>query len=100
MSTKWNGESCKARRVLIKVGECPFPQGWYMHLVRTEMRAVEIIYGDETFYIADEDGNGWHKITVGLGGPDRGHKSVTCAEVIKERTGSDLDDRDCYCEEA
>ena len=97
MKTRWNGEPCEARRVVIKVGECPFPQGWYRHLVGSELRAVEIKYGSETFYIADEDGNGWHKVTKERGGPHWWHKSVTCAEVIRERGKVDLDDRDCYC---
>ena len=97
MKTYWNGERCKARRVLILVGECPFPQGWYRNLVGKRMKAVEIVYGGETFYIADEDGNGWHKVTMERGGPHWGHKSVTCADVIKERTQEDLGESDCQC---
>ena len=95
MRAEWNGEPCVARRVLIRVGDCPFPQGWFKHLVGTTMRAVEIKYGNDTFYIADEDGNGWHKVTVEGGGPHHGHKSVTCAEVLEERTKFDV--HDCYC---
>ena len=97
MKTQWNGEPCTARRVVIRVGDCPFPQGWYRHLVGREMRAVEITYNGEMFYIADEDGNGWHKVTVERGSPRWGHKSVTCAGVIRERAASDLDERDCNC---
>ena len=94
---EWNGEPCEARRVLIRVGDCPFPQGWYKHLVGTEMRAVEVKQGDSTFYLADQDGNGWHKVTVEGGGPHWGHKSVTCAEVLKAREAKDLDEDDCHC---
>ena len=97
IATRWNGERCKARRVLIRVGDCPFPKGWYRDLVGTVMRAVEVKQGDQPFYIADQDGNGWHKVTVEGGGPHWGHKSVTCAEVLKERAESDLDGNDCYC---
>ncbi len=92
---QWNGEPCKARRVLIRVGECPFPEGWFKDLVGTEMRAVEVTYGDQIFYLADQDGNGWHKVMVEGGGPHWGHHSVTCAEVIRERTAEDLDGNDC-----
>jgi hypothetical protein len=60
------------------------------------MRAVEVTYGTETFYLSDTDGNGWHKVVVEGGGPHWGHKSVTCAEVIKERGPEDLDVNDCY----
>ena len=98
MKTRWNGEPCEARRVLIIVGECPKPTWWFAHLVGTEMRAVEVTYGTETFYLADREGEGWHKVTVGRGSPYFGHSSVTCAEVLKERIADDLDDKDCYCE--
>lgn len=97
--TYWNGEPCKARRVLITVGDCPFPRGWYKHLIGTEMRAVEVTYGNDTFYLADQDGNGWHKVTVEHGGPHYGHHSVTAAKVIKERLVADLDGEDCHCGE-
>lgn len=94
---QWNGEPCQGRRVLIRVGDCPFPEGWFKHLVGTEMRAVEVIYGKQTFYLADQDGNGWHKVMVEGGGPHHGHHSVTCAEVLKERLAADLDSNDCHC---
>ena len=97
MKAQWNGEACQARRVLIRVGACSFPQGWYKELVGTEMRSVEITYADSIFYIADQDGNGWHKVTVERGSPHWGHKSVTCAEVLKERGDADLDENDCHC---
>lgn len=95
--TEWNGEPCKARRVLIRVGECPKPSWWFAALVGTEMRAVEVTQQGETFYIADGDGNGWHKVTKEGGGPHWGHKYINCAEVLKERTREDLDDSDCHC---
>jgi len=95
--TFWNGEPCEARRVLIRIGDCPFPKGWYKHLIGTEIRAVEVKYGGSIFYLADQDGNGWHKVTVEHGGPHWGHKSVTCAEIIKERKAEDLDGEDCHC---
>jgi hypothetical protein len=100
MKTRWNGEKCKARRVLIRVGACPLPTWWYAGLVGTEMKAVEVVYGGQTFYLADEDGNGWHKVTVEHGGPHWGHNSVDCAEVIKERTDEDLGKHDCRCASA
>jgi len=103
-SPHWNGEPCKARRVLIRVGDCPFPRGWYKDLVGTEMRAVEVTpleydtlnpIEDSKFYIADSDGNGWHKVMIEGGDPHWGHKSVTCAEVLSERTKFDAND--CHC---
>lgn len=98
---KWSGYKCKARRVIIEVGEARLPTFWYAPFVGQEMRAVEITtthpFPEETFYIADEDGNGWHKVTVEGGGPHWGHLSVNAARVIRERTAADLDDKDCRC---
>ena len=95
---KWNGEKCKARRVLIVVGEADKPTYWFAGIVGKTIRAVEVSYGGEVFYLADEDGNGWHKVTVERGGPHWGHKSVPCAELIRERLASEIDERDCHCE--
>lgn len=95
--TEWNGESCEARRVRVVIGPCPFPQGWYKDLVGQEINAVEIKYGDEIFYLADDDGNGWHKVTVEGGGPHWGHKSLEVEKVIRERQQKDLTVKDCHC---
>jgi hypothetical protein len=92
---KWNGEKCKARRVVIRVGKADKPTYWYAHLEGQEIRAVEVDYRGEKFLIADEDGNGWHKVSVEGGGPHWGHKSIA-GEVIRERTPADLDHNDCY----
>lgn len=95
--TKWNGIKCKARRVLIRVGASPKSTWWCAPLEGDEHRAVEISVGSSVFYISDEDGNGWHKVIAEGGGPHWGHKSIPCAEVIRERTEMELDDRDCRC---
>jgi hypothetical protein len=79
----WNGEPCDARKVRIRIGECPFPQGWFKSLVGQEIEAVEVDYGGQKFYLADDDGSGWRKVTEGRGSPSYGHKSVTCAEVLE-----------------
>ena len=95
--TQWNGEPCKARRVLIVVGAAAKSTYWYASIVGKTIRAVEVAYNGEVFYLADEDGNGWHKVAIEGGGPHWGHKSVPCAELVRERTKEELDDRDCYC---
>ena len=91
---EWNGEEAAGRRVLIRVGECPSPTWWFKDIVGQERRAVEVIYGGETFYLDDRDGQGWHKVTCEGGGPHCGHSSLTCAEVIRELTD---DDGGCLC---
>jgi hypothetical protein len=91
--TRWNGEPCQARRVTaIVADDGRFPQYWARHLVGTRRKAVEVTYGDSTFYLDDEDGSGWDKVTHG-GSPHWGHSSLTiepdsirpCVEATVER---------------
>ena len=56
MNTYWNGEPCAARKVRVIVGE--------------------------TFYLDDEDGAGWDKVTVGRGSPRWPHSSLDVERVL------------------
>lgn len=80
--TFWNGEHCDAEIVLIKVGPAAKPTFWHAGLEGTERFAVEVRYGGQTFYLDNEDGDGWYKVTKGRGSPRCGHKSIPVAEVI------------------
>lgn len=76
-NTQWNGEPCTARRVTAIVADDGFfPMYWARHLVGTRRKAVEVEYGGETFYLDDEDGSGWNKVTHG-GSPHWAHSSLT-----------------------
>ena len=97
MEPKWNGLPCKARRVIVTVAPAAKPTYWYASLSGKDVRAVEVTVGDEVFYIADEDGNGWHKVIKEGGGPHWSHKGLEIAAVVRERAACELDDRDCYC---
>lgn len=94
--TYWNGEPCKARRVIAKVGIAAKPTYWYAPLESQEIRAVEVEYNGQKFMISDVDGEGWHKVTVGKGSPHLGHSSFE-GEVLTERLNGDLDISDCWC---
>lgn len=70
--TWWNGEPARAVKVQFQVGMPPagtFPQYWAAGLVGMIMSAVRVEYGGDVFYLADEDGEGWRKVTVGRGSP-------------------------------
>lgn len=81
--TYWNGEPTLCRRVLVVVGESPMPSWWCAGLAGTKRKAVEVHYFDEPFYLDDEDGSGWNKVTIGMGGPRTGHRSLPVAQVLE-----------------
>ncbi|WP_291208938.1 hypothetical protein [Hyphomonas sp.] len=74
--TFWNGEPTKARKVFVEVGG-PVPSTWWCaDLIGFERRAVEVTYQGQTFFLDDEDGSGWEKVTTGRGGFRYGHRSL------------------------
>lgn len=82
----WNGERCEARKVLVTVADSPeFPQYWAREFVGQKRKAVEVTYGGETFYLDDENGDGWGKVTIGRGSPWCGHKSLSASSVEARR---------------
>lgn len=68
-ATYWNGEPTPARRVRVRVGPSPVATWWCAGLAGTERKAVEVRYGGRVFYLDDEDGSGWRKVTEGHGSP-------------------------------
>ena len=84
----WNGQPTKARRVIVKVGTCEKETYWYHGLEGTERKAVEVTHDDYSFFLDDEDGGGWLKVTLGRGGPDYGHSGLPQdSKVLREREG-------------
>jgi hypothetical protein len=81
--TFWNGEPCKARRVIVIVGKAEKPTFWYANLEGQERQAVEVVYGDQTFYLDNVTDSGWDKVTAGKGSPRYGHRSLKVARVVK-----------------
>lgn len=74
--TFWNGEPTPARIVRVIVGPSPFPTWWCAELAGTEREAVEVDYHGDKFYLDNEDGSGWRKVTLGRGSPTWGHSSL------------------------
>lgn len=83
--TYWNGEPTSARRVIVRVGTVPVPTWWCAGLEGTERQAVEVTYGKQTFYLDNENGSAWGKVTHGYGGPEWGHSSLPDdSEVLRD----------------
>lgn len=74
--TWWNGEPAQACRVRVVVGPAPVRTWWCADLVGQERAAVEVLYGSERFYLDDEDGTGWAKVTEGHGSPSWPHRGL------------------------
>lgn len=74
--TFWNGEPAPARKVRVIVGPSPVKTWWCAELEDTEREAVEVNYYGEKFYLDNEDGGGWNKVTHGRGSPQWGHSSL------------------------
>lgn len=86
MQTYWNGEPCKATKVQVVVGKPLRPTWWCAHLEGKVHPAIKIeCDGSEPFYIDDQP-QSWTKITVGLGSPSYGHRSVPVAREIESET--------------
>lgn len=98
--TYWNGEPCRARRVMVLVADAPqFPQYWARSLVGQSREAVEVrpmtplnapALGanpdqGEVFYLDDHDGSGWTKVTDGRGSPGLPHRSLAVKSVLEDR---------------
>ncbi len=83
----WNGELAPCRRVRVLVGDSGrFPLYWARDLVGTERDAVEVYYDGQHFYLDDDDGSGWAKVTTGKGSPLCGSRSLEIERVVAERT--------------
>ena len=81
--TFWNYEPTPARIVRVIVGPPPVKTWWCADLEGTEREAVEVSYpGGEPFYLDNENGQGWAKVTKGRGGPDWGHSSLPVSSVV------------------
>ena len=82
MKGYWNGEPADIRRVRVIVAKPEVPTWWFADLVGQERVAVEVVYGNQTFYLDDEDGSGWDKVTRGQGSPGLGHRSLRITRVV------------------
>lgn len=74
-------EPCEARKVRVVVEDAPeFASYWARPYIGEERDAVEVTYDGRTFYLDDELGQGWAKVTSG-GSPRTGHKNLAVSNV-------------------
>lgn len=79
--TYWNGEFCKATKVRVEVGQAPTPTWWCVKLKGTIRKAVKVEHPEKTFFLDDEDGTGWLKVTRGRGSPMWNHHALPDSSV-------------------
>lgn len=79
--TFWNGEPCRAKVVTVVVGKAPRETWWCAKLEGQQRQAVEVEYAGQKFYLDNEDGSGWWKVTQGHGSPFVGHSSIPVEAV-------------------
>jgi len=79
VKTYWNGEKaeCKKCSLIVADSTKQFPQHWAKHLIGKRVDAVEVIYGGHKWYLYNDDGTGWIKVTLGKGSPMYGHAEVS-----------------------
>lgn len=81
LKTYWNGESARANKVTVTVADKgTFSTPWFKDIVGQKRAAVEVIYGADVFYLDDENGSGWDKVTRGKGSPHIGHRQLEIDE--------------------
>ncbi len=80
--TYWNGEPAIAQQVRVKVAVADDPHWWCAPFAGTVRDAVRVEYGHQVFFIDDEDGSGWAKVTTGHGSPRIGHRSLPNASKL------------------
>lgn len=86
-TTYWNGEPTPARIVRVIVGPSPIKTWWCAELEGQEREAVEVAYpGSPPFYLDNENGSGWAKVTQGRGSPAWGHSSLPIQRVVEGQT--------------
>jgi hypothetical protein len=73
-TTYWNGEPAECRQVIVRVGKSPVSTWWCADLEGKERRAVDVTSAGQVFYLDNEDGSAWAKVTVGRGSPGYGHR--------------------------
>jgi len=72
----WNGENATFVGVTYEVTKSEGPLHWQNRHIGQRREGIQITYGKETWIIDNQFGDGYHKVTVGLGSPTCGHKSV------------------------
>ncbi len=78
MKGYWDGEDATFKGVTYEVTEAKEGELWWQNqFIGQRRQGLEITYGDQTWIIDNEHGDGFYKVTYGKGSPQCGHKSVS-----------------------
>lgn len=77
MKGYWNGEPATFVGVEYEVKEPEVNTWWQAQYVGEIRQGIEITYGGESWIIDNEHGDGFYKVTRGMGSPRCPHKSVS-----------------------
>lgn len=83
----WNGEPAKYRALLVEIVESDKEMPllyWGRTFVGQFRQIIEVHYRPEPFYIDNEDGLGYTKVTKGLGSPPFGHRVIYGHKIMHE----------------
>jgi hypothetical protein len=81
--TYWNGEETPCAKVRLKLeGDGGHPSYWAKEFIGQTREAVRVQYYSNNFYLDNEDGQGWEKVTKGRGGPGWPSRSLYGVEVF------------------
>lgn len=87
----WNGESTA---VFSAIEYQPLQveniNHWQNRYVGKTRQAIKITYEGETWLIDNEHGDGYYKVTKGMGSPGCGHKSISKYLFIKDLDDSEI----------
>jgi len=90
--TYWNGEPAAAERGTGVMLDSPeFPRFWGREegLVGQRVPVVKVNYGKQEFYLYNDNGLGWRKVTTGKGLPMYGHQNLDVEDFEPLQNGGD-----------
>ncbi len=73
---QWNYEDCIAERGSVICGKALRPTWWCANIRGARIKCVRVTYGDQVFFLKDDDGTGSRKVFELGGGPDSYHASI------------------------
>lgn len=80
----WNGEPAQFKVVLYQVLKPKVATWWTNSHVGEIRQAIQITYGNQTWIIDNQHGDGYYKVTTGQGSPTCSHKSISDYEIIED----------------
>lgn len=79
---KWDGADVKATEMIVVVGDSGHPNYWAKGFIGMRRRAVKCVRDKQIWYLDDEDGQGYVKVTLGQGSMGYGHRTLYVSEEV------------------